>query len=136
MFWIIKNLSEYKLNFKTCVSASRTHTHTSTNFAIRIDFLRLYEMDAIYTSTMPIYAININKMVCLNSKMSTGSGYWVSADWNIAISTPFPQKSIGCISNNIFLQLTLVTFFETSIKNKLPKVIISPLTFWRVWLLS
>ena len=29
-------------------------------------------------------------MACVNSKVSTGSGYWVSADWNIAISTPFP----------------------------------------------
>ena len=44
-------------------------------FLRRSTCLRLYEMDAVYTSTMLIYAVNFNKKACVNSKMSTGSGY-------------------------------------------------------------
>ena len=37
----------------------------------------------------------------------------------------FSKKSIGCNSNNIYFQLAVVTFFETSLKSKAPKVVIS-----------
>ena len=96
---IIKNHQELLDNYfrMVCKSLRITWESSSEWFMnhqessrITENCLRLYEMDAIYASTMPIYAVNINKMACVNSKMWTGSGYWVSADWNIAISTPFP----------------------------------------------
>ena len=47
-------------------------------------------MDVVSTCRMSRFTVNINRKTYVNEIMSAGNGYWVSTDWNIAISTPFP----------------------------------------------